>query len=251
MRAPVSVALLLAAASIGAQSREPATVADPAPVLEEVLISGEQPGPALGSATRDGKTLWILGMHAPLPAKMTWRSREVESRMADWAWNRQARRSGSKGPRGSSGREPPRVSCVLPGEVCMKRPPGKLMLALAALLTSAAAMTTADAQSKPTVAPAAFNNACRTCHSIKEGDHRIGPSLHGIFGAKAGTRSGFGASAAMRNSGLTWDEATLDRFIENPEAVVPNNGMKPYAGLPDAEARKKIVEYLKAAAAGT
>jgi cytochrome c len=103
-------------------------------------------------------------------------------------------------------------------------------------------------QAKPVAAPPAFNNACRTCHSIKEGDHRIGPSLHRIFGGKAGTRPGFNSSAALKNSGLTWDENTLDRFIENPEAVAPNNGMKPYAGLPDAAARKQIISYLKAAA---
>jgi hypothetical protein len=69
--------LLLAAASGGAQSQDPAAPADAVPVIEEMLITGEQPGPALWSATRGGKTLWILGMHAPLPAKMSWRSREV------------------------------------------------------------------------------------------------------------------------------------------------------------------------------
>jgi hypothetical protein len=83
LRALLSFVLLLAAASSGAQSQEPATLADPAPVIEEILVTGEQPGPALWSATRDGKTLWILGMHAPLPAKMTWHSREVESRIRE------------------------------------------------------------------------------------------------------------------------------------------------------------------------
>ena len=101
---------------------------------------------------------------------------------------------------------------------------------------------------KPVAAPPAFNNACRTCHSIKAGDHRIGPSLHGIFGSKSGMRQGFASSAALKNAGITWDEKTLDRFIENPEAVAPNNAMKPYGGLPDAAARKQIVDYLKTAA---
>jgi cytochrome c len=103
-------------------------------------------------------------------------------------------------------------------------------------------------QAKSPAAPPAFNNACRTCHSVREGDHRIGPSLHKIFGSKAGNRPGFSSSAALKNSGLTWNEETLDRFIENPEKVAPNNGMKPYAGLPDAAARKEIIKYLKAAA---
>ena len=124
-----------------------------------------------------------------------------------------------------------------------------MVLPAATMLTllMAPAIVVAE-QAKPVAAPPAFNNACRTCHSIKEGDHRIGPSLHRIFGGKAGTRPGFNSSAALKNSGLTWDEKSLDRFIENPEAVAPNNAMKPYAGLPDAAARKQIVDYLKAAA---
>ena len=83
MRPSISFVLLVAVASGGAQSQEPATFADPGPEIEEILVTGEQPGPALWSATRDGKTLWILGMHAPLPAKMTWRAREVESRITE------------------------------------------------------------------------------------------------------------------------------------------------------------------------
>jgi hypothetical protein len=83
MRVFISLAILLTAAPIGAQSPEPGTVADDTPVIEEVLISGEQPGPGLWSASRNGKTVWILGMHGPLPTKMTWRSREVETRIAE------------------------------------------------------------------------------------------------------------------------------------------------------------------------
>jgi cytochrome c len=91
----------------------------------------------------------------------------------------------------------------------------------------------------------AFNNSCRTCHSLKTGDNRLGPSLHGIFGAKAGQSAGYAYSQSLRQSGVTWNEATLDRWIENPEAVIPNNNMKPYSGLADAAVRKKIVEFLK------
>jgi cytochrome c len=91
----------------------------------------------------------------------------------------------------------------------------------------------------------AFNNSCRTCHSLKAGDNRLGPSLHGIIGAKAGQSTGYAYSQSLRQSGVTWDEATLQRWIENPEAVIPNNNMKPYSGLTDAAVRKKIVEFLK------
>jgi cytochrome c len=96
----------------------------------------------------------------------------------------------------------------------------------------------------------AFNNRCRTCHSVREGDNRLGPSLHNIFGAKAGS-SGFESySQAMRNSGITWNEETLTKFIANPDAVVPGNNMKPYPGITDEAERKQIVDYLKSAREG-
>ena len=91
-----------------------------------------------------------------------------------------------------------------------------------------------------------FNNECRTCHTVKEGDNRLGPSLHGVIGRKAGSLPNFGYSDAMKSSGLTWDEASLDRFIANPDEVVPGNRMKPYGGMASAEERAKIVAYLKA-----
>jgi len=96
---------------------------------------------------------------------------------------------------------------------------------------------------------AAFNNHCRTCHSLKEGDNRLGPSLGGIVGAKAGTRQGYANySGALKGSGITWDEKTLDRFITNPDDVVPNNNMKPFKGVPDPAVRKNIIEAMKSEA---
>jgi len=91
-----------------------------------------------------------------------------------------------------------------------------------------------------------FNNACRTCHSVKPGDNRLGPSLAGIIGRKAGSAEGFAYSDSMKSSGITWDEATLDKFIADPEAVVRGNRMKPYGGLADKSARDKIIAFLKA-----
>lgn len=96
----------------------------------------------------------------------------------------------------------------------------------------------------------AFNNNCRQCHVTDEGDHRLGPSLHGIVGREAGTSSGARYSSAMRNSDVVWDEEALDRFIENPDAVVPGNNMKPFAGVPSAEERAKIIAHLKSTGEG-
>lgn len=104
----------------------------------------------------------------------------------------------------------------------------------------------ADAQSA-SADKAAFNNHCRTCHSDKPGDNRQGPTLSGIVGAKAGAQQGFpNYSQAIKSSGVTWDEQTLDKFIASPDSVVPNNNMKPFAGVPDAAVRQKIIASLKA-----
>lgn len=91
---------------------------------------------------------------------------------------------------------------------------------------------------------AAFNNACRTCHTNKAGDNRLGPSLAGIVGRKAGQQPGFAYSESMKNSGVTWDTKTLDAFIANPESVVPSNAMKPFTGISDAAVRAQIINAL-------
>jgi cytochrome c len=91
----------------------------------------------------------------------------------------------------------------------------------------------------------AFNSSCRTCHTMKEGDHRQGPSLAGVIGRKAGTAPGYNFSDSMKQSGIVWDEANLDKFIANPDQVVNGNTMKPYGGITDAAQRKTIIEFMK------
>jgi cytochrome c len=113
---------------------------------------------------------------------------------------------------------------------------------LAAMLVGGLAATPALAQND---GQTAFNTSCRTCHTMKEGDHRQGPSLAGIVGRKAGSQSGYNYSSSMKESGITWDAATLDRFIANPDQVVSGNTMKPYGGITDAAQRKTIVEFLQ------
>ncbi|HEU4626866.1 MAG TPA: hypothetical protein VFS52_19045 [Steroidobacteraceae bacterium] len=122
-----------------------------------------------------------------------------------------------------------------------------VMLAGGLVLACALAAPAPGADANTGSNQAAFNNNCRTCHSLKKGDNRLGPSLGGIVGAKAGTRPGYpNYSGSMKNSNIVWDEETLDRFIANPEDVVPNNNMKPFKGVPDPEVRKRIIEALKA-----
>jgi len=68
--------------------------------------------------------------------------------------------------------------------------------------------------------------------------------LNGVIGAKAGSTDYAGYPEGMKSAGVTWDEATLDRFVANPGEVIPNNKMKPYTGLTDANVRKQIVDFL-------
>jgi cytochrome c len=91
-----------------------------------------------------------------------------------------------------------------------------------------------------------FNNACRTCHTLRDGDNRLGPNLHKIIGRKAGSLPNYSYSSAMKDADVVWDRATLDRFIANPDQVVSGNKMKPYGGLASAEERAKIIAFLEA-----
>lgn len=91
---------------------------------------------------------------------------------------------------------------------------------------------------------------CAACHSLEPGRHLTGPSLAGVFGRRAGTAEGFRRySEPLKNSRLVWDERSLDRWLENPQALVPGNGM-PFPGIDDGRARAGLIAYLKAVATG-
>jgi cytochrome c len=90
----------------------------------------------------------------------------------------------------------------------------------------------------------AFNNACRTCHVMREGDNRLGPNLHKIVGRKAGSLPNYNYSSAMKEAGFVWDKEKLERFIANPDEVVSGNSMKPYNGIASSDDRAKIVAFL-------
>ncbi len=94
----------------------------------------------------------------------------------------------------------------------------------------------------PSVPPASFTQ-CQVCHQTAPGQNGIGPSLAGVFGRKAAAVSNFSYTAGMRSSGLSWNEANLDRYIANPSAVVPGTTMA-VGSLSDAD-RAAIIDYLK------
>ena len=82
------------------------------------------------------------------------------------------------------------------------------------------------------------------CHSLIPGRSRIGPSLAGVYGRKAGAGIGFRYSAGMVSSGLVWDVATLDRYLTRPRDVVPDGNMT-FSGLSDPAARAEVIAYLQ------
>jgi cytochrome c len=91
-----------------------------------------------------------------------------------------------------------------------------------------------------------FNDHCRECHSFLKDDNRLGPSLYGVVGRKAGTEPGYAYTQSLKDSGVTWDEPTLDKWIANPGAVIPGNGMSPpYGGVADPAIRQRIIAFLK------
>ena len=115
---------------------------------------------------------------------------------------------------------------------------------MACMLGSPSALPQASQGADAGSGQQAFNNACRTCHMVREGDNRLGPNLYRIVGRKAGSLPDYAFSGAMKQAGFVWDEEKLDRFIANPDEVVPGNSMKPYGGLASGDDRKKIIAFL-------
>ncbi|MGB7257653.1 MAG: c-type cytochrome, partial [Pseudolabrys sp.] len=119
--------------------------------------------------------------------------------------------------------------------------------------SAAAAQSTGQAASESAAAGPAFGGEaavgrqvykkCQVCHSLEPGKNGIGPSLAGIFGKHAASVANFNYSPAMKASNLTWDAATLDRYLLDPQKTVPGNRM-PFPGLKTETERKALIVYL-------
>lgn len=122
-------------------------------------------------------------------------------------------------------------------------------ITLSLTLLSTALPVDADAAGDPARGAQAFR-ACAACHSIEPGEHLTGPSLASVFGKKAATVEGFHRySKALQDSGVVWDEKTLDAWLREPAKLVPGNLMS-FPGIPDARVRADLIAYLKAASEG-
>jgi cytochrome c2 len=108
---------------------------------------------------------------------------------------------------------------------------------------SATPEATPEATIAANTAPPAFAQ-CQSCHSSEPGKNGVGPSLAGVFGTKAAEVAGYNFSPAMKASGLTWDEATLNRYLQSPRTVVPGTKMT-FPGIKDDAKRATVIAYLK------
>lgn len=89
-----------------------------------------------------------------------------------------------------------------------------------------------------------FRAQCSSCHEVAAGRNRVGPSLFGVVGRRVGQVQGFRYSDAAKAASVTWDEATLDRYLATPRTVLPGSSMA-YTGLRNEEQRRNLIAYLR------
>ena len=88
-------------------------------------------------------------------------------------------------------------------------------------------------------------NKCKACHTLDEGKNKVGPSLFGVLGRSAASVQGFKYSKALKESGLTWDEETIEKFLATPKDLVPGTRMA-FAGLKKDDDIENVLAYIKA-----
>jgi nitrite reductase (NO-forming) len=106
----------------------------------------------------------------------------------------------------------------------------------------------ADSAAQDVTAGERVFRKCVACHSLEPGANKVGPSLAGVLGRTAGTSPDFRYSEALKQSGLIWNEQTLDNFLADPSKAVPGTKMI-FTGLKKPEDRAAIIAYLAAAQA--
>lgn len=120
-----------------------------------------------------------------------------------------------------------------------------LMLALAPAAMLAATAATAQTAVTPEVRGKRLFLRCRACHEVTpNASKKIGPSLHAVMGRKAAAAPDFKFSSALTKSGLTWNDKTMDAWLKQPNALVPDTTMV-FAGMAKPEDRAALIAYLK------
>ena len=119
----------------------------------------------------------------------------------------------------------------------------RYLMGFATMAAVALTVGTVRAEGDPALGKTQFNK-CAACHSIKAGENKIGPSLHGIVGRPAHSVEGFNYSEPMKNYNVTWDQATLDHYLIDPRGTVPGTKMI-FPGLKKEDERANLIAYLE------
>ena len=125
----------------------------------------------------------------------------------------------------------------------MKAKIGRAALGTTACLAGMSLAWLASAATSAGTPTAQDFSRCAGCHSTQAGQNKVGPSLAGVFGRTSASVPGYTYSAALKNAHLTWDEQTLDEFLQNPIGLV--RGTKMFATVSDADTRQRVIAYLK------
>jgi cytochrome c len=119
----------------------------------------------------------------------------------------------------------------------------RIQIRLGAIL--AAIISSAPAHAQDAAAGEKVFLKCKACHQIGDGaKNAVGPVLNGVVGRPAGNYPNYSYSDANKNSGLTWDEATLKVYLKNPRAKVPGTKMI-FPGLTNDDDINNVIAYLK------
>lgn len=107
-----------------------------------------------------------------------------------------------------------------------------------------ALMTTGAAAEGDAKKGAKVYKKCKACHDVQKEKNKVGPHLVNILGRTAGSIEGFKYSKAMAESGIVWDETTMDGFVENPKKYLKGTKMS-FRGIKKEQQRKDLIAYFK------
>ncbi|MFZ6734566.1 c-type cytochrome [Undibacterium sp. Ji42W] len=113
------------------------------------------------------------------------------------------------------------------------------LLPLGVVLTVADAMATKADEIQ--AGKIIYESRCLGCHTVEA--NNIGPRHANVFGRKAGSIADFEYSPALRNARIVWNEKTLDRWLQDPEAYIPGQQMD--VSVSKDGDRKNLIAYLK------
>jgi cytochrome c len=120
-------------------------------------------------------------------------------------------------------------------------PKGKfLAMAIAMALAATSAFADGDAAKGEKV----FKKKCKACHTVKAGMNKVGPSLAGIVGKKAGMVAGYKKYKGLKGADFVWDDANLDKWLTNPKKFIGKKTSMSFK-LKKADARADVIAYLK------